>query len=352
MIAPAAAGVIALAMTRGRIHSVVQSRGQVMKTTIAHLLLVVCVLFGINCETAAQSFPTKPVRLIIPFPPGGGSDVVGRIIARALSERLGQQVVVDNRGGAGGSIGTEAAVRSAGDGYTMVLASSSEVAINPHLYKLDYDTIKDLTPVVMVASTPIVVVVNPALPIKNIGELIAYAKANPGAVNVASAGNGSITHLSGELFRSMTKVNWAHVPYKGAAPAITDLIGGRVQVMFSALPAAMPTIKGERIRTIAVSTRARTPGLPDVPTIAESGVSDYDVMFWYGLFVPAGTPKDIVTKLYDATAEALKSQEVIKSLADQGALPGAMTQPKFADFVKAEETNWGKVVRESGAKVD
>ncbi len=323
-----------------------------MKTAIAHLLLVVCVLFGVNGETAAQSFPDKPLRLIIPFPPGGGSDVVGRIIAQALSTRLGQQVEVDNRSGAGGSIGTEAAVRSAPDGYTMVLASSSEVAINPHLYKLAYDTIKDLTPVVMVASTPIVVVVDPALPVKTIGDLIAYARANPGAVNVASAGNGSITHLSGELFRSMTKVNWAHVPYKGAAPAITDLMGGRVQVMFSALPAAMPAIKGERIRAIAVSTRARAPGLPDVPTIAESGVPDYDVMFWYGLFVPAGTPQDVADKLYSATAEVLKSREVVKSLADQGAQPGAMTRVQFADFVRAEEGVWGKVVRESGAKVD
>jgi Uncharacterized protein conserved in bacteria len=292
------------------------------------------------------------VRLIIPFPPGGGSDVVGRIIAQKLSEKLGQQVVVENKGGAGGSIGTEAAVRSAADGYTMVLASSSEIAINPHLYKLDYDTIKDLTPVAMVASTPIVVVVNPAFPVKTIAELIAYAKANPGAVNVASAGNGSITHLSGELFRSMTKVNWAHVPYKGAAPAISDLMGGRVQVMFSALPAAMPMIKGERITAIAVSTRARTPGLPDVPTISASGVPDYDVMFWYGIFVPAATPKDIVTKLYDATAESLKSQDVINSLAAQGAVPGAMTQAQFADFVKAEQSTWGKVVKESGAKVD
>jgi len=323
-----------------------------MKTAIAHFLLVACALLGVNHDASAQSFPIKPVRLIIPFPPGGGSDVVGRIIAQKLSEKLGQQVVVENKGGAGGSIGTEAAVRSAADGYTMVLASSSEIAINPHLYKLDYDTIKDLTPVAMVASTPIVVVVNPAFPVKTIAELIAYAKANPGTVNVASAGNGSITHLSGELFRSMTKVNWAHVPYKGAAPAISDLMGGRVQVMFSALPAAMPMIKGERITAIAVSTRARTPGLPDVPTISASGVPDYDVMFWYGIFVPAGTPKDIVTKLYDATAESLKSQDVINSLAAQGAVPGAMTQAQFADFVKAEQSTWGKVVKESGAKVD
>src|SRR6185436_9905203 len=323
-----------------------------MKTAIALLLLVVCALLDASHGASAQGFPAKPVRLIIPFPPGGGSDVVGRIIALKLSDRLGQQVVVENRGGAGGSIGTEAAIRSAPDGYTMVLASSSEVAINPHLYKLDYDTVKDLTPVAMVASTPIVVVVNPAFPVKTIAELIAYAKANPGAVNVASAGNGSITHLSGELFRSMTKVNWAHVPYKGAAPAISDLMGGRVQVMFSALPAAMPMIKGERITAIAVSTRARTPGLPDVPTISASGVPDYDVMFWYGIFVPAATPKDIVTKLYDATAESLKSQDVINSLAAQGAVPGAMTQAQFADFVKAEQSTWGKVVKESGAKVD
>lgn len=323
-----------------------------MKTLLAHFLFAACVLFGVSQNAFAQSFPTKPLRLIIPFPPGGGSDVVGRIIAQKLSERLGQQVVVDNRGGAGGSIGTEATVRSAPDGYTMVLASSSEIAINPHLYKLDYDTIKDLTPVAMVASTPIVVVVNPALPVKTIAELIAYAKAKPGELNVASAGNGSITHLSGELFRSMTNVKWAHVPYKGAAPAITDLMGGRVQLMFSALPAAMPQIKSDRIKAIAVSTRTRAASLPDVPTIAASGVADYDVMFWYGVFVPTGTPKDVVTKLYDAIAESLKSQDVIDRLADQGAAPGSMTPAQFADFVKAEQSAWGKVVKDSGAKVD
>jgi len=323
-----------------------------MKVAITCFALAVGVVLGIAPSAYAQSFPSKPLRLIIPFPPGGGSDVVGRIIAQKLSDRLGQQVVVDNRGGAGGSIGTEATVRSAPDGYTMVLASSSEIAINPHLYKLDYDTIKDLTPVVMVASTPIVVVTNPALPVKNIAELISYAKANPGTLNVASAGNGSITHLSGELFRSMTDVKWSHVPYKGAAPAITDLIGGRVQLMFSALPAAMPFIKGDRIKAIAVSTRARTPSLPDVPTIAASGVADYDVMFWYGLFVPNGTPKEIVSRLYDATAESLKSDDVIGRLGEQGAAPGTMSQAQFADFVKTEQATWGKVVKESGAKVD
>lgn len=324
-----------------------------MKIALLHFLFAACVAVGVNQYALAQNFPTKPVRLIVPFPAGGGSDIVGRILAQKLTERLGQQVVVDNRAGAGGSIGTEAAVRSAPDGYTMVLAGTSEIAVNPALYrKLGYDTIRDLAPVAMVASAPMVVIIHPSLPVKTVKDLIALAKAKPGEINVASAGTGTFTHLAGELFRSMTNLTWTHVPYKGAPPAITDLASGQVQVMFSTVPAAMAFIKSNRIKPIAVSTPTRIASLPEVPTVIASGVAGYDVEFWYGSFVPAATPKDIVTRLSDVIAQSLKFQDVINNLANQGVSPGSLTQAQFTEFVKAEAAKWSKVVKDSGAKAD
>ncbi|MDB5866103.1 MAG: protein bugT-like protein [Betaproteobacteria bacterium] len=295
----------------------------------------------------------RPLRLIVPFPAGGGSDAVGRIIGQKLGERFGQQVVVDNRAGAGGSIGTEAAVRATPDGYSMVLASTSEIAINPALYsKLSYDTLKDLTPVTMVASTAMVVVVSPSAGIDGIKELMALAKSKPGTLNVASAGNGTITHLSGELFRSMTNLSWTHVPYKGAPPALTDLAGARVQLMFSSLPAAMPLIKSGRIKAIALSTRARQSSLPDVPTVIESGVPQYDVEYWYGVFVPSATPRPVVARLANEIEQSLRQKEVVTALANQGAIAGESTQPQFAQFVQSEYARWTRVVKASGAKAD
>jgi len=301
----------------------------------------------------AQKYPERPMRLIIPFPAGGGSDSVGRIVGQKLGERLGQQVVIDNRAGAGGSIGTEAAVRATPDGYTMVLASTSEIAINPSLYsKLTYDTVRDLAPVAMVGSTPIVIVVHPSLPVKTVNDLIALAKSKPGDINVASAGSGTTTHLSGELFRSLVNVKWTHVPYKGAPPALTDLASGQVQVMFSSLPGAIPFIRANRIKPIAVSTKTRAATVPDIPTVIESGVPGYDVEYWFGIFVPAAVPKDIVARLHDEIAQSLKQQDVITNLANQGAVPGNLKHAQFTDFVKTEVTKWGQVVKASGAKAD
>jgi tripartite-type tricarboxylate transporter receptor subunit TctC len=317
------------------------------------VFLIAALGLGLGTPVLAQTFPAKPVRLIVPFPAGGGSDVIGRIIAQKLTERFGQQVVVDNRAGAGGSIGTEAAVRSAPDGYTTVLASTSEISINPSLYsKLSYDTVRDLAAIAMVASTPMVIIIHPSLPVSSVKGLIALAAAKPGAINVASAGTGTITHLSGELFRSITKVTWTHVPYKGAPLALTDLASGQVQVMFSSLPAAMAFIKINRVKPIAVSTRSRASSLPDTPTVAESGVAGYDVEYWYGIFAPAATPRDIQTRLADETAQSLKQSDVVTGLANQGASPGNLVQAQFADFVRSETAKWAGVVKSSGARAD
>lgn len=308
---------------------------------------------GFAAFAAAQSYPSRPVRLIVPFPAGGGSDIVGRILAARLTEQLKQQVYVDNRGGAGGSIGTEAAVRSAPDGHTLVLASTSEIAVNPAIYtKLAYDTVRDLAPVALVASTPVVVVVHPSLPVKSVKELIALAKARPGDINMASAGNGTFTHLSGELFKSVTGARMTHVPYKGAPTALSDLVAGQVQIMFSSLPAATGLINGGRIRAIAVSTAKRAENLPAVPTVIESGVPPYEVTYWYGTFVPAATPKEILAQLYNEVAQALRAPEVAGGLAKQGATPGTLTQPQFTDFVKSEHARWGKVAKATGVKLD
>lgn len=315
-------------------------------------LLLATLCFAASCA-AAQSWPGKPLRLIVPFPPGGGSDAVGRIIAQKLSERLGQQVNVDNRGGAGGSIGTEAAVRAAPDGYTMVLASTSEIAINPSLYsKLSYDTVKDLVPVALIATTPMVVIVTPALPVSSITELVALARAKPGELNVASAGAGTISHLSGELFRSMNGLNWTHVPYKGTGPALTDLAGGQVQVMFVPPPPALGLVKANRAKLLAVSGKARVSNLPDTPTVAEAGGPAYSVDNWYGIFVPVGTPQEVVARLMEEIAQSLKAPDLVNTLAAQGAAPGAMAGAAFGDYVKSEVEKWGKVVKATGAKAD
>ena len=300
----------------------------------------------------AQSYPTKPVRMIVAFPAGGGSDIVGRIVAAKLSEKLGQQVVVENRAGGGGSIGAEVAVKAAPDGYTVALAGTSEVAINPFIYKLAYDPVKDLVPVGLVGTTPMVIVVTPTLAAKTANDLVALAKSQPGQLNVGSAGNGSLTHLAAELFRSMHGLNWAHVPYKGAPPALNDLAGGRVQVMFSTVPAAIGLIKSGLVRPIAVSTQSRAATLPDVPTVAESGLGTYDPQFWYGVFVPVATPKDVMAKLSEAVAQSAKDPGVVDALGKQGVIPASMTPAQFSEYVKADAARWGKVVAESGAKAD
>jgi tripartite-type tricarboxylate transporter receptor subunit TctC len=321
-----------------------------MITQLLRTILVACL--AISAPAWAQGYPTKPLRMIVAFPAGGGSDIVGRIVAAKLSERLGQQVVVENRAGGGGSIGAEAAARAAADGYTVALAGTSEMAINPFIYKLAYDPVKELVPVGLVGTTPMVIVVTPSLSAKSAADLVALAKSQPGQLNVGSAGNGSLTHLAAELFRSMTGVAWVHVPYKGAPPALNDLAGGRVQVMFSTVPAAIGLIKSNLVRPIGVSTQSRAAALPDVPTVAESGIAGYDPQFWYGVFVPAATPRDVMAKLSDAVAQTVKDPGVMDALAKQGVVPASMTPAQFGDYVKADAARWAKVVADSGAKAD
>ena len=319
------------------------------------LIAAACALLTAAGTSAvrAQAFPAKPVRIIVPFPPGGGSDIVGRIVAQKLGEQLKQQVLIDNRPGAGGSIGAEAGVRAIPDGYTLLLASASEIAMNPHIYsRLAYDPVRELVPVAQLGSSPQVIVAHPALPAKTLKELIALARLRPGQINMASSGSGTTNHLAGELFQSTTGVKFTHVPYKGAGPALTDLISGQVQLLFNVLPPVSGFIESGKLRALAVAGPRRLPALPEVPTAIEAGVPGYVATQWWGIFVPAATPKNIVTRLYGELAEALRAADLASSFERQGIAPGMLTQAQFAEFVVAENARWGKVVQTAGIKLD
>jgi tripartite-type tricarboxylate transporter receptor subunit TctC len=312
-----------------------------------------CLALALPNVAAAQSYPTKPVRLVVPFPAGGTTDILARAMAQKLSEALGQQFVVDNRPGAGGNIGADIVAKSAPDGYTLLMGTVGTQAINPSLYaKMPYDAAKDFAPVILVAGVPNVLVAHPSVPAKTVAELIKLAKDKPGAINFASSGNGTSIHLSGELFKVMTGVQMSHVPYKGSAPAITDLLGGQVQIMFDNLPSAMPHIKAGKLRAIAVTSTKRAPALPDVPTIAEAGVPGFEASSWFGILAPTGTPRDIVLKINAEGNKALNSADMKEKLLAQGAEAVGNTPESFSDYIKAETVKWAKVVKDSGAKVD
>ena len=301
----------------------------------------------------APTYPTKPIRLVVPFPPGGATDILARDVAQKLTESWGQAVVVDNRPGAGANIGTELVAKSAPDGYTLLMGTVGTHAINPSLYaKLPYDHVKDFAPVILVAGVPNVLVVNPALPVNSVAELIAYAKANPGKLNFASSGSGTSIHLSGELFKVMAGVEMVHVPYKGSAPAVQDLIGGQVQLMFDNLPPSLPQIKAGKLRALAVTSAARAPALPDVPTMAEAGLPGFEASSWFGILAPTGTPPAIVAKLNAEIAKWLATPEAKEKLAKQGANAAGGSPEDFAKHIAAETAKWAKVVKDSGAKVD
>jgi tripartite-type tricarboxylate transporter receptor subunit TctC len=289
----------------------------------------------------------------VPFAAGGTTDILARVIGQALTKELGQTVIVDNRAGAGGNIGAQFAAKSPADGYTLFMGTVGTHAINQSLYKkLPFDPIKDFAPLTRVAMVPNLLVANPVKPYKNVKELIAYAKANPGKVNFGSSGSGSSIHLSGELFKAMAKVDMVHVPYKGSAPAVTDLLGGQIDVMFDNMPSAIQHVRNGRLRPLAVTTARRSPELPDVPTVAEAGVPGYEATSWFGMFAPAATPAPVVARLNAALAKVLADPEVKKKLAEQGAEPYSEKPEQFAEFIRQETAKWSKVVKDSGASVD
>ena len=300
----------------------------------------------------AQSYPTKPVRFIVPFAPGGNTDVQGRLIAQKLSAAFGQQVVVDNRGGAGGTLGVDLAAKAPADGYTIVLASFGNVLVAPALYKnLPYDPVKDFAPVILVSTPPGILVVNPALPAKNVKELIAYARSNTGKLNYGSAGNGVWNHLFAELFKSMARIDMTHVPYKGTGPAVVDVIGGQIQLSFSPFPTALPHVKSGRLRALGVTDARRSPVVPELPTVAESGLPGYSAASWFAVLAPAGTPKPVVARLNGDINRIFTASDVRAAFAADGSEPVGGTPEALAKSIREGIAKWGKLVRDLGVQL-
>ena len=312
---------------------------------------VTAALLAAALPAAAQNnYPNKSVRFVVPFAPGGGTDIIGRIIAQALGEALGQPVVVDNRGGAGSTLGTEIVAKSPADGYTLLFGNIS-LAFNATLYqKLSYDAQRDLAPITLAAVQPNIVVIHPSLPAKNLREFIDLARANPGKYNYASAGVGSGTHLAAELLKMLTKTNLVHIPYKGTGPALNDLVGGQVNMMVSTFASALPHVKSGRLRALGVTTTKRSPAAPDVATLIEGGVAGFDYSTWYGVFAPRGTPKPIIDKLHATTHKVLAREEIKNRLDGQGVDAIVNSPAEFAAYLKSETDKWGKVVKATGAK--
>lgn len=308
---------------------------------------------AVPSEGRAQGqYPTKPIRLIVPFPAGGPTDVTARVVANEMAKTIGQQIVVDNRAGAGGNVAAEIAANSAPDGYTVFFATGGTHGINPNLYRrVPYDPLKSFEPVVFVATSPNAFVAHPSFQPNTIAELIAYAKSNPGRVNFASAGSGTTTHMSAELLKASTGIELTHVPYRGGAQAMNELIAGQIELMVDGLPSAMPHIKAKSIKALAITTAKRVEGAPDVPTVAES-VPGYEAVAWYGLVVPTGTPREAIAKLNEEANRALKSEDVKRRYADLGAEPIGGAPEDLDRQIRAELKKWAEVVARTGAKVD
>jgi tripartite-type tricarboxylate transporter receptor subunit TctC len=301
-------------------------------------------------DVVAQNYPAKPIRMIVAYPPGGGTDIVGRMMAQKLSENFGQTVVIDNRGGAAGNIGSEIAAHSAPDGYTILMGNVAPNAINVSLYaKLGYDPVRDFEPVSLVASTPNILVVHPTLAVKSVADLVALAKAKPAYLNYPSAGLGSSSHLAGELFDTLAAVRMVHIPYKGGGPALTDLLGGQVQLMFATMPAAMPHVRSGKLRAVAVTSLRRSQAMPELPTIGET-LKGYDASTWYGVLAPAKTPRAIVAALHAEIARVLGIAETRDRLLAQGFEPVGGTPGEFGAYIKAEIAKWGRVIKAAGIK--
>lgn len=299
---------------------------------------------------SAQGFPDRPIKLIVPFPPGGPNDVIARVVGQRMSDILKQPVVIENRGGQGGVLGTNFVAMAKPDGYTIAIASAGALSISPHMEKVAYDTLKDLAPVTLVAKVPEMLVVATNVPAKNMKELIALAKAQPGKLNFASSGPGSLPHLAGELLKLKAKIDIVHVPYRGAAPAVNDLLGQQVQMVFLDLPVLLPQVKAGKLRPIAVGSEKRVPTAPDVPTTAEAGLPGLITENWYGMVAPAKTPPDIVAKLNKAAVEAIKDPTVIEKLSSQGAELVGNTPEEFRAFIESDTKKWADVIKEAGVK--
>lgn len=320
-------------------------------------LLMLCTLIAPILAYAADAYPSKPLKWIVPFPPGGPTDTFSRPIAQKLGELLGQPVIVENIAGAGASIGTDRIAKSAPDGYTLGLATTGTHAINPHLYgaKLPYDALKDFSTLTVAVSYVNVLVVNPSLPMNTVAELVAFAKANPGKVNFGSAGNGSSNHLSGELLKSLTGAPMQHIPYKGSALAMTDVIGGSLTFMFDVLVTSVPQIRAGRVKALAVTSAKRSPHVPDVPTMAESGINGYAEAgsdLWFGVVGPSGIPPSIVERLNRTLIEALRSPEIRERIRTLSFDPWTSTPQEFAALIRSDHEKWGRIVRASGARID
>ena len=299
----------------------------------------------------AQPYPAKPVKIIVAFAPGGGNDFIARFMAQRLTTSLGQQFIVENKPGAGGTVGFEAGIKSPPDGYTLTLISNS-YTVNPSLYKLKFDPIADMSPVIQISQGPYVVVVNPSVPVKTIAELIAMAKAKPGEINFASSGSGSVTHLATELFLNKAGIKMTHIPYKGTAPALTDTIAGQTNLLFGSTAATLPHVKSGRLRALAVTTAARIPAEPEVPTVAEAGVPGYAVTLWHGLIGPKGLPSAIVERIHGEVTRLLKLKETAELLQNDGVSPAGGSPEQFRAAIATEIAVWQQVVREAGVKIE
>ena len=321
-----------------------------MRTGAKVALLLVGML--VATATWSQQYPVKPIRLVLPFPPGGGTDTVGRIVALKLSEQLGQQVIVENRPGGGANIGAELVAKSAPDGYTLLVPTITN-AIGQTLYtRLNFDLVKDFAHVTLLATTPLILVVHPSVPVKTVKDFTAFTKARPGQLSYSSSGSGSAAHLAGELYSSMTGVKMVHVPYKGGGPSMIALVGGEVSACFATMPSAVTYVRNGRLRGIAVTTAKRSPATPDVPTVAEAGVPGYEAGSWYGLVGPAGTPKDAITRLHTETVKLLKLPDVKDRLDNAGFEVLTSTPEEYLAFTRTEVAKWGKIVKTIGLRAD
>ena len=315
-----------------------------MRMLLAALLAAPSIAF-------AQSYPAKPVRIIVPFAPGGGSDLAGRLIAAKLTERMGGQFIVENRPGAGSNLGAEIAVKSAPDGYTLLVISAS-YTVNPSVYKLNFDPMNDITPIIQISGGPYVVAVHPSVPAKTLAEFVALVKKQPEKYAYGSSGNGSIMHVASEYFLDAAKIKVLHVPYKGTGPAVQDTIGGQVQLVFGAVPVTLPHVKAGRLRALAVTTNKRIAAAPDLPTVEEVGYPGYEVTNWHGLVGPKGIPREIVERLNREIGEVVKSDDMKKNLTAEGLEPAGGTPERFGQILKSEMARWAKVVQQAGIKID